>query len=169
MAEKPAKKTVSIAIKRGRLVPPKFLVATGFRLKQDKQTGLVEVLLNASSQRGERVTLDPVVVGSNLGILKQYAAGLGVEADDSAEMEDVIVGESNTFSNIIFFTHMGHRAETTFSAFSLHDWVEASRQPKGGAAEVTSYDALIAVSTAAFQKKLVSELMVLLAEKPETP
>lgn len=162
MAEKPAKKTVSIAIKRGRPVLPKVVVATGFRLRLDKQTGLIEILLKANP-RGERVTLDPIVVGSNLGIFKQYAAGLGIEPDDSAEMEDVTVGESNTFANIVFLTHMGHRAETTFGLFSLHDWVEAGRQPKAASAEVASHDVLVAVSTTAFQKKLLSELMVLMA------
>ncbi len=163
MADKTAKKTVSIAIKRARPALPKILVVTGFRLRLDKQTGLIEVLLQSTGQRGERVSLDPVVMGSNLSILKQYAAGLGGDADDSAELDDVSVSESNTFANIIFFTHMGHRAETTFGAFSLHDWVEASRQPKSEAPEVTSFDTLVAVSTAAFQKKFVSELMIVMA------
>lgn len=165
MAEKPAKKTVSIAIKRDRPTAPRTLIATGFRLRSDKGTGLTEILLQASGQRGERVALDPVVMRTNLEMLKRYAAGLVEGEDDAAQKEDIAVGETNTFANIVHFSHMGPRAETIFGVFSLSDWVEATKHGKGDVPEIKSYDTLVAVSTTAFQKKLLLELVLMLSRQ----
>ena len=165
MAEKPAKKTVSIAIKRDRPTATRTLIATGFRIRTDKETGLTEILLQASGQRGERIAFDPVVMHTNLEMLKRYAAGLIETEDDAAQKEDIAVGEANTFANMMHFSHMGPRAETIFGAFSLSDWVEATRQGKGDVPEIKSYDTLVAMSTTAFQKKLLLELILMLSEQ----
>lgn len=165
MAEKLAKKTVSIAIKRDRPTAPRTVIATGFRLRSDKETGLTEILLQASGQRGERVALDPIVMRTNLEMLKRYAAGLAEAEDDASQKDDIVVGEMNTFANMVHFSHMGPRAETIFGVFSLSDWVEATRHGKGDVPEIKSYDALVAVSTTAFQKKLLLELVLMLSHQ----
>jgi hypothetical protein len=162
MAEKSPQKTVGITIKRKRPTAPKFLVATGFRLRSDKSSGLVEVLLEASGQRGERITLDPVVIGSNLQILKQYAAGLAYPEDDGAQKDDIAAGETSAFANILHISQMGGRAETIFGVFSMSDWAEATRQTRSDAMEITSYDTVVAMSTTGFQKKLLLELVLML-------
>jgi hypothetical protein len=165
MAEKPAKKAVSVAIKRDRPTAPRVVVATGFRLKPEKETGLVDILLQVTGQRGERVSFDPLVIRTNLDMLKRYAVGLSVDADDNAQKDEVSAGELHTFANMVHFSHMGPRAETVFGVFSIADWVEATRQGKAEVPEIKSYDMLVTISTAAFQKKLLLELVLLLSQQ----
>ncbi len=160
MPEKAPKKTVAIKIKRERLSVPKTIVAEGFRLRPDKGTGLMDVLLEGTGSRGERVILDPELTRSNLDILKQYAAGVAEDPDDSAEREDITVGEAPTCANIVHFSRMGNRAETIFGIFCLADWVEATRQTNEKAVEIKALDVLVVMSTAAFQKKLVQDLII---------
>jgi hypothetical protein len=167
MPEKPAKKTVTIGVKRERRETPKIVVATGFRLRPDKVTGMIELLLETRpSQRGERIILDPIVLVSNLDEFKRYAARLSVAEDNAAQKDDILFGETSTFANMIYFSQMGARAETAFAAFSVSDWVEATRQTKGEVAHLSSYDTLVAMSTVPLQKKLVLELSLMLT-KPE--
>lgn len=165
MADKTTKTTVAIAIKRERPTAPRILVVTGFKLRTDKVSGLVEILLEAAGQRGERVTFDPVVTRSNLTELKRYAASVAVPEDDGAQKEDVTVGEGGAFANMVHFSQMGGRAETIFGTFSLADWVEATRQSKSEVREIKSYDSVVAMSTAGFQKKLLLELVLVLSQQ----
>ena len=72
MAEVSRKKNDSITIKRGRTCSPKIVVTTGFKLRVDKSSGLIEILLEASGQKGERVILDPVLIQNNFEHLKQF-------------------------------------------------------------------------------------------------
>jgi hypothetical protein len=162
MAEKPSKKLVSITIKRERPAPPRVIVATGFRLRSDKSTGLLEVILETAGKVGERVTFDPIVMRSNVDMLKRYVAETAASEDDAAQKEDLNAGETATFANMVHFTRMGGRAETIFGLFSLSDWVEATRHGKSDGQEIKSYDNLVAVSTVGFQKKLLLELVLLL-------
>lgn len=163
MAEKPTKKTVAITIKRERSPVTRVFVATGFKLRSDKSTGMVEVLLEVTGQRGERITLDPVVLQSNLHVLKQYAASLIGAEDDAVQKDDVTAGEAITFANIVHVSQMAGRAETIFGVFSVSDWVEATKQGKQDTPEIKSYDAIVVISSAAFQKKLLLELVLLLS------
>ena len=66
MAEKSTKKTVAIQIRRERQNIPKIVVTTGFKLRPDKGTGLLDVYLESTGQRGERIRLDTVLLRSNL-------------------------------------------------------------------------------------------------------
>ena len=165
MAEKPSKKTVAITIKRVRIGIPKVLVVSGFKLRTEKATGLIDISLETSGQKGERVTFDPVLLGGNLDALKRYAANLATEPDDAAEREDVMVSDPVTFANIAHFSQMGGRAETVFGLFSLSDWVEATRQGHDKAPEIQSVDVLVAISSTALQKKLLLELVLLMSRK----
>lgn len=165
MAEKTGKKIVAISIKRERIGLPKVVVATGFKLRIEKATGLIDILLDCYGQKGERVTMDPVLVNGSLDALKQYAAGLTAEPDDTAEREDVMVGEMGSFANVAHFSHMGGRAETVFGVFCVADWAEASRRPQGGTPEILSVDVVVAMSTTAFQKKLLLDLVLLVSQR----
>jgi len=166
MAEKSTKKTVAIQIRRERQNIPKIVVTTGFKLRPDKGTGLLDVYLESTGQRGERISLDTVLLRSNLDGLKRYAASMTFEQDDAAQKEDVSVSEQPSFSNIVHFSQMGGRAETTFGVFSLSDWVEATRQSEGNKTpEIKSYDNVVAVSTAGLQKKLLLEMIVILGQQ----
>ena len=164
MAEKTTKK-VAVGIKRERLAEPTTVVTTGFKLRFDKVTGLVDIFLEApGGQRGERVSLDPSILFTNLDTFKKYCAGLTVEQDDAAQKEDILVSERSHFSNIIHFSKMDTRSETVFGVFSLHDWVEASRAEGSAKAEISSFDAVVAYSTSALQKKLILEIIVLVGQ-----
>lgn len=165
MAEKPAKRMVAIAIKRERLGVPKLMVATGFRLRTDKSTGLIEVLLEGSGQKGERVALDPVLMRTNLEALKQYAANVSVDQDDGALKEDVASGDLSSFANIVNFSQMGGRAETAFGVFSVADWVEATRQTQEKEPQIKSFDTFVVMSTAGLQKKLLLELILAISQQ----
>lgn len=166
MAEKTTKKTVAISIKRERVNVPKVIVATGFKLRPDKGTGLLDVYLEGGTQRGERICVDTVVLRSNLEGLKRYAASMAFEQDDAAQKEDVAVGEQPSYSNIVHFSQMGGRAETTFGVFSMSDWVEATRQSEGSKPpEIRSFDNVVAVSTAGLQKKLLLEMILALGQQ----
>lgn len=161
MADQPIKKTVSTAIRRERPFQPKTLVVTGFKLRIDKVSGVIDVLLEASGQKGERIIFDPVLLRTNLDTLKKFAASSKVDPDDSAQKEEVSVSETPSFANILHFSRMGDRGETTFAVFSLYDWVEATRPSTGEkATEIKSYDNVVAVSTAAIQKKLILEIIL---------
>src|SRR4051794_13000036 len=101
MAEK-TKKTVSISIKRERPASAKIVITTGFKLRVDKITGLLDVYLEANGgQRGERVCLDPNILASNSEVLKRYAASMPVDQDDAAQKEDVTVSEQAHFANVM--------------------------------------------------------------------
>ena len=165
MSEKSGKKTVAMTITRERVGIPKVVVATGFKLRTEKSTGLLDVLLECYGQKGERVTFDPLLLQGNLDSLKRYAASLAAEPDDAAEREDVIVGEPGSFANVAHFSQMGGRAETVFGVFCVADWVEASRQPQGGVAKIQSVDVVVAMSTTALQKKLLLELLLLVSQR----
>ena len=162
MAEKPPKKTVALAIKRERINPPKIFVATGFKLRFDKASGLLDILLGTASQRGERITFDPVIMGSNLNNQKRYVAEVDSQEDNSTQKDDLSVGENASFANIIHFSRMADRAETIFGVFSISDWVEATRQEAPATPEIKSHDSLVVMSTTGFQKKLLLELVLLL-------
>lgn len=165
MADKPAQKQVSISIHRQRPFPIRFIVATGFKLRLDKSTSLIDILIEVGQQKGERIIFDPLLMRSNLESLKQFAASTRTEPDDAAQREDVSVGEQSTYANIIHLSRMEHRSETIFSVFSQHDWVEATRQT-AGAAEINSIDYLSVISSAAFQKKLLLEIILLVSNVP---
>jgi len=158
MPEKSLRKTVAIRIRRERLSTPRTIVTSGFRLRPDKATGLIDVFLEVTGSKGERVIFDPVLLRSNLDVLKRYAAGLTVEPDERAEKEEVSVTESATYANLAHFSHMGNRAETILGVFCLSDWVEATRQDKP--VEIKSTDVLVLISTTAFQKKLLQHLVL---------
>lgn len=163
MAEKTTKKTVAISINRERQGVPKIIVAAGFKLRPDKRTGLLDVYLEGSAQRAERISLDTSLLRSNLEGLKQYAASMAFEQDDAAQKEDVTVSEQPIYSNIVHFCQMGGRAETTFGVFSMSDWAEATRQSEGSKMpEIKSVDNLVAISTAGLQKKLLLEMILML-------
>src|SRR5882724_7827591 len=127
MAEKETKKTVAVSIRRERRSLPKIIVTTGFKLRVDKATGLVDVYLEAIGQKGDRVTLDPALIQSNLEMFKQYSARLAVDPDDSALKDDVTVSEQMYFSNVLHCSNSGVRAETIFGVFSAADLHEAKR------------------------------------------
>lgn len=158
MPEKASRKTVAIRIRRERLVTPRTIVTSGFRLRPDKATGLIDVFLEVTGCKGERVVLDPVLLRSNLDVLKRYAAGVTVEPDERTEKDEVSVSETASYANIAHFSHMGSRAETIFGLFSLTDWVDATRQDKP--VEITSADVLVVMSTTALQKKLLQDLVL---------
>ena len=166
MADKAAQKLVSITIRRERLLPPKMIVATGFKLRHEKSSGLIDVLIEAGIQKGERIIFDPIVTRSNLESLKQFVAVKGLDPDESSQKEDISVGEQSTYANIIHAGRMENRGETIFSVFSLHDWVEATRQP-AGTAEIKSVDNIVVMSSASFQKKLILEIILLVSQLPK--
>jgi hypothetical protein len=155
-------KVVSITIRRERPFPPKIIVATGFKLRLEKSSGLIDVLIEAGIQKGERIIFDPIITRSNLESLKQFVSVKGIDPDDAAQKQDIPVGEQSTYANIIHAGRMENRGETIFSVFSLHDWVEATRQPTGSA-EIKSVDKIIVISSASFQKKLILEIVLLVS------
>jgi hypothetical protein len=168
MAEKATKKTVAILIKRERQSVPRIIVTSGFKLRPDKGTGLLDVYLESSVQRGERISVDTVLLRTNLGGLKRYAASTTFDQEDAAQKEDVAVPEHSSFANIVHFSQMGGRAETVFGVFSLSDWVEATRQTEGSKTpEIKSFDSVVAISTAGLQKKLLLEMIVILGQQAE--
>ncbi|HEV2330615.1 MAG TPA: hypothetical protein VG077_07770 [Verrucomicrobiae bacterium] len=168
MVEQPRKKSDSIMVKRVRAVPPKFVVTTGFKLRVDKSTGLIEFLLEASGQKGERVIFDPVLIQNNHEHLKQFIAAVPVDPDEKAQKEEVSTAEQVNFCNVIHLSRVGNRAETIFGVFSLSDWVSESQQATRTTGEITSYDAVVAVSTSSLQKKLVLELVLLFNQLNKT-
>jgi hypothetical protein len=163
MADKAAQKVVSITVRRERPFPPKIIVATGFKLRHEKSSGLIDVLIEAGIQKGEQIIFDPIITRSNLESLKQFVAGKGIDPDDAAQKEDISVGEQSTYANIIHAGRMENRGETIFSVFSLHDWVEATRQPTS-AAEIKCVDTIVVISSASFQKKLILEIILLVSQ-----
>jgi hypothetical protein len=101
MPDKAAQKVVSITIRRERPFPPEVIVAAGFKLRQDKSSGLIDVLIEVAGQKGERIIFDPVIIRSNLESLKQFVAGSAINPDESAQKEEVSVGERTSYANII--------------------------------------------------------------------
>lgn len=164
MAEQSRKKSDSILVKRVRAIPPKMVVATGFKLRVDKSSGLIEVLLEASGQKGERVVFDPILVQNNLENLKQFTAAVPIDPDDKAQKEEVSTTEQANFGNVIHLSRVGDRAETIFGNYSLSDWVSESQQATRSTGEITSHDVVVAISTTALQKKLVLELILLIIQ-----
>jgi hypothetical protein len=164
MADKLSKK-VGILIKRERTPESRVIATTGFKLRFDKVTGLLDVFLEvAGGQRGERVVLDPTILLSNLDSFKKYSASLVSEQDDAAQKEDILVSEHSLFANIVHFSNLGVRAETVFGVFSFHDWVEASRSDGGQKQQISSFDSLAVFSSSGVQKKLLLEMMMLLGQ-----
>ena len=165
MADKTGKKTVSMTVNRERVGLPKVVVATGFKLRAEKSTGLIEVLFECYGQKGERVSFDPIMLQGNQDALKKYAVGLAVEPEDTAEREDVPVADYGNYSNIAHFSQMGGRAETIFGVFCLNDWVDATRKIQGGNAEIKSVDVIAAMSSIGLQKKLLLDLLILVTQR----
>lgn len=166
MAEKPTKKTVTLSIRRERRDAPKIIVTTGFKLRFDKPSGLLDVYLEGRAQQGERISVDWGLMRLNLDTLRKYAAGLTVDEDDAAQKEDVAVSEQASFANVLHFSHMGLRAETIFGVFSIADWAEASRGSEGSKPpEVRGFDNLVAISTLGVQKKLLLEMLLLMSQQ----
>ncbi|MBE7501534.1 MAG: hypothetical protein HS113_14775 [Verrucomicrobiales bacterium] len=164
MAERAAKKTVAISVKRDRVWPTRTLFTTGFRLRSDRTTGLIEVFLEAIGHRTERVLFDPVLLRGNLDAFKRYAASLASEQDDTAIKDELLASEQATFSNIAHFSRMAERCETVFGLFSFSDWAAAAREATGRA-EIRSTDLVVLISSIGFQKKLLLELLVLITEQ----
>jgi len=144
---------------------PKVVVATGFKLRFEKSTGLIDVLFECYGQKGERVSFDPVLLLGNVDGLKKYAASIAGEPDDESEREEVTVADFGSYANVAHFSQMGGRAETTFGVYCVNDWVEASRKSSGGEAEIKSLDVLAAMSTVGLQKKLLMELVMLVSPR----
>jgi len=165
MAEKAEKseKKVAISMERGQHGNAPVVIATGFKLRPEKATGLLDVLIECLGQKNARVCFDPVIVKQNLQTLKEYVARLGVEPDDLAIKEDVTPSDQVYFANVVHLSQMGGRSETAFAAFRLSEWVEATRKD-GKSATVTSYDTLVMVSSAELQKKFVLELLLALKQ-----
>jgi hypothetical protein len=163
MAE-PTKKTVQIGIKRTRPFPPKIIVLTGFKLKLDKVAGLVDIFLELrGQQKGEKVTFDPVLTLTNMDHLKRFVTGVAINPDETVVREDIHTDQS-TYSNIVHLSRVGNTGETTFSVFSLSDWVNESRQATRTTGEIISHDVVVVVSSAAAQKKLIIDLVLLLEQ-----
>jgi hypothetical protein len=158
MPEQPAQKTVSISIQRKRPFPPKIFVVTGFKLKLEPTCELVEIFFQIPGQKGEKIAFDPIIIQNNLEHFKRFVAAVPVDPDESAKKEDISVSDQMNYANVLHMSRMGNRGETTFSIFSLADWVEQSRQP--GNKVIESVDSVVAVSTAALQKKLVLEIIL---------
>lgn len=163
MADKTGKKIVSITIKRERVGLPKVVVASGFKLRSDKASGLIDILVE-SGKRAERISFDPILMRGNLDNFKQYATGLATEPDDAAAKEEINVGEGGCFSNILHVSQMGGRAETIFGNFCISDWVQATRRSEGGTPEVASMDVVAVMSSTGFQKKLLLDLIIFVHE-----
>src|SRR5260370_40018257 len=159
MSDKAAGRKVAILIKRERTFMPKIIVATGFKFRPDKATGILEIhLATNTSLPGPRIGFDPFVLQSNTEELKRYTARMGFDADDAAQKEDISVVQEVTYANIIHFSQMGPRAETIFGLFSPSDWSEATRRKDtADMREIKSIDAVVAITTAEFQKKLILE------------
>jgi hypothetical protein len=166
MPDKAAQKVVSITIRRERLFLPKVIAATGFKIRHDKTSGLIDLLVEVAGQKGERIIFDPVITRSNLESLKQFVAGSPINPDDLAQKEEVLVGEEASFANIIQSSRMENRGETIFALFSLYDWVEAGRQTSG-TAEIKCIDKVVLMSSAAFQKKLILEIVLMVSQLPK--
>jgi hypothetical protein len=137
-----------------------MLLAKGFKLRPDPTTSLIDVYIQIDGSQVERVILDPVVMRHNLESLKQYAAALPMPQDDSAQKSDMPVAEAGAYTNIVHASRVGARAETIFGLFSLHDWANALREDGAKESEVKSVDSVIVLSTTAFQKKLLQELLL---------
>ena len=151
---------------RGSEAVPRTIVTTAFRIREpETPTGFVEVLVEGSGARSERIILDPTLLRSNLRMLKKYSANIAADADDLAQKEEIPVGETAVYSNVVHFSQMGGVAETNFGVFSLSDWVEATRNPGEKIVDIQSADALRLISTTALQKKLLNELMLLMGEE----
>ena len=164
MPEKETKR-VAITISRTRRGETNIIVATGFKLRVDKATGLLDVYLEAAAQKNQRVSLDTSLLQTNLSGLKQYVAGVAVNEDDAAVKEDIAISEIARFANMVHCSHMGPRAETIFGVFSIGEWVEATRSADEKNRTVTSVDTLVAISTLALQKKLMLDLVTLIAQQ----
>ena len=142
---------------------PRVILATGFKLRQDRGANLIEVWLEGSGAKPERVSVDPTLLRANLQVLKQYVTGLAGDPDEGSVREDIALSETLTFSNIIHFSQMTGRAETIFGLFSFSDWVEAARESDSlKVPEVQSIDQVVAISSAGLQKKLILELIQLI-------
>jgi len=165
MAEKSEKseKKVSITLVRERLNAAPIVIGTGFKLRPEKGTGLLDVFIEGLGQKSARVCFDPVIVRTNLDMLKRYAAGILTDPDDSAPKEDVPATEQVYFSNVIHLSQTGGRAETIFGVFRLAEWVEATQKTDGKPAQITTSDSFVVMSSPGWQKKFVLELLLALS------
>src|SRR5579871_1006482 len=105
MAEKPSKKSilppgyVSVKVLRERQGSPPLIFSTAFRLRVDKKTGMIEVVLEGTEGRRERVMVDPFIFRHNLDNLTQYVSGLNCEPDDDANKEEIPANQQSIYSN----------------------------------------------------------------------
>lgn len=165
MPEKSSKKTVQLRVTRRPGALPRTIVATAFRIrKSSNPASFIDLLLEGGTGvKNERVIFDPTVLRSNIKMLKQYAAKIVYEAADDVQKDEIPISEGcSGFANIAHFSQMGEIAGTNFSVFSLSDWVEATRQQVEKTVEIQSVDALRVISTTAFQKKLLNELILMI-------
>jgi hypothetical protein len=168
MPEDPSKKLVAISVTRTRPFPPKVVVASGFKLRHDKVNGLMDLLFELSDRSSERLTLDSVIIRTNLDMFKRYIAGMREDQDDAAEKDDIPSASSPSFANILHVSHIGPRAETIFGLISYADWADAARKTQSSAeAKIISTDSLVVFSSSAFQKKLLLELTLSLVQQPQ--
>jgi len=129
----------------------------------DKASGIVEIDLEQRGRKGERVSLDPVILRTNLAGLKEYVAALQHEPDDLSLKEEIPVSDFDTYANVVHICQLLNTAETIFSLFRFADWVEAARQEGSSTVrEVMSEDQLVVISSPGLQKKLLLELVSLL-------
>jgi hypothetical protein len=164
MADK-AKQVVGITITRETRQDVKLVQATGFKLRFDKTTGFFDIHLERRGLKGERVSFDPVLLQSNLAMMKQYIMGMPCEEDEASQKEEISVPDADSYANVIHLCQMGGRAETIFSLFRYADWVQAAQQDgKSKDREITSADQVVVVSSCGLQKKLMLELLTTLAQ-----
>src|SRR5579863_8073306 len=164
MPDVPAKKNATLTLVRSRPFLPKIVLTTGFRLRFDKATNLIDIFLESAGQKGERVVLDPVVIQNNNEHLTRFVAAVPVDPDEKAVREDVITSEQMSYANVIYMSRIATRGETVFGCFSLLDWVNEGRQATRKNGEITSIDLVVAASTASLQKKLILELALLIEQ-----
>ena len=162
MAEQATKRNVSLTISRTRIFPTPTAVTTGFRLRLDKTTSLIDVFLELAGQKGVRIILDPVIIRSNNEFLSQFAAAVAIDPDENAIRDDIATSENIIYANVVHMSRVGDRGETVFGCLSLFDWVNETRQGTRKNGEVGSVDVVVASSTAAFQKKLILEIALLI-------
>jgi hypothetical protein len=162
MADSSKKGTISVT--RVRNLQAQVIFVTGFRLRMDKVNGLIDIFLEASGRKGIRIVLDSIIIGTNLNIFKQFLAAVPGDADETVVREDVTVIEEIFYSNMLHFVRQGERGETIFSFLSLLDWASQSRTASRTDGTVESADVVIVLSSAAFQKKLLIEISLLLAQ-----
>ena len=161
-------KQVAITINRVNRENAKIVQATGFKLRQDKSTGCIEISIERRGGRGERVSFEPMLIQQNFTMMKRYIAGMPCDEDDQSLKEEIAVSDIDTYSNIMHLCQMGNRAETIFGVFRFADWVAATKaDSKSNDREIHSFDAVVVLSSSGLQKKLMLELLAIIGEHTE--